>query len=89
MTGFTHFKAGRTSTDEDLENPRPGPPSTSISDNKIDKVRTMICEDHCLTVREIAEELGFSVGSKSAFQESFQNLKKCWEQCIALSLIHI
>ena len=49
---FTRFKVGRTSTDE---NPSPGCSSTSISNNKIDEVRTTICEDHHLTIREIAK----------------------------------
>ena len=35
----------------------------SISDDKIDKVRTVIRKDHRLTVREIGEELGIIVDS--------------------------
>ena len=57
---FTCFKARRTSIDE---NPRPGPPLTSISDDNIYEVHTMIHEGRRLTVRETAEELGVSVGS--------------------------
>ena len=53
---FIRFKAGRTSIEE---NPRPCLSSTSISNDKIDEVRTMLCT---LTVCEIAEELGISVG---------------------------
>ena len=49
------------------ENPRPVCPSTLISDDKIDDVRTMICEDCHLTVRETAEELGISVGFATKF----------------------
>ena len=35
----------------------------SINDNKIDKVRTMLHEDHHLTIHEIAEGLGITMGS--------------------------
>lgn len=38
---FTHFKVGRMSTEE---NPRPGDPSMSISDNKIYDLCTIICK---------------------------------------------
>lgn len=57
---FSHFKAGRISTNE---NPGSGHPSASISDYKIDKVCTAIHKDCHLTAHEIAEELGISVGS--------------------------
>ena len=40
-----------------------GHPSTLISDDKIDEICTKIHEDRSLTVHEIAEELGVSVGS--------------------------
>ena len=60
---FKHFKEGRTSVSED---PRPGRPSTSTDDRHVERVRKMILGNCRLTVREVAEEMGSSVGSCNA-----------------------
>jgi transposase len=57
---FNCFKDGRTLADSDQ---RSGRPSTSQNANIIEDVRSMILGDHCLTVREIADEVGISTGS--------------------------
>ena len=60
---FKRFKEGRISVSED---PRPGRPSTSTDDRHIKRVREVIHGNRCFTVREVAEEVGISVGSCNA-----------------------
>ena len=60
---FRRFKEGRTSIESD---PRSGRPSTSRNEEMIDKVRTIVCNNRRLTVREIADDCGISVGSCDA-----------------------
>jgi hypothetical protein len=57
---FNCFKVGCTLADSDQ---RSGRPSTSQNANVIENVRSLILEDRCLTVREIADEVGISTGS--------------------------
>jgi len=57
---YNRFKDGRTSVDSDA---RSGMPSTSRKDELIDQVRTLVMQDHRVTVRELAEEVGISTGS--------------------------
>ena len=57
---FKSFKEGRTSVSDDL---RPGRPSISTDDHHVERVREVICGNRRLTVREVAEDMGISVGS--------------------------
>ena len=57
---YNRFKDGSTSVDS---KPRRGRPSTSRNDNVINQVRTFIMQDRRLTVRELADEVGVSIGS--------------------------
>jgi len=57
---FKHFKAGRMSVGED---PRPGRPSTSTNDDHVERVQAVIRGNRRLTVREVADEVGISIGS--------------------------
>jgi transposase len=57
---FNRFKNGRTLADSDQRSRRP---PTSSNANVIENVRSLILEDHSLTVREIAHEVGISTGS--------------------------
>ena len=57
---FKRFKEGRMSVGE---NPRPGRPSTSTNDDHVEKVRAVIHGNRRLTVREVADEVGISIGS--------------------------
>jgi len=45
------------------EDPRPGRPSTSTNDDHIERVCAVIRGNCCLTVREVADEVGISIGS--------------------------
>jgi hypothetical protein len=57
---YNRFKNGHTSV---YSEPRSGRPSTSRNENAIEQVQTAIMQDHRITVREIATELGVSIGS--------------------------
>jgi len=57
---FKRFKEGRMAVGED---PRPGRPSTTTNDDHVDRVLTVIRGNRCLTVREVADEVGISRGS--------------------------
>ncbi|KAL4083381.1 hypothetical protein QTP88_028705 [Uroleucon formosanum] len=57
---FTRFKEGRISIED---NHRPGRPSTSKTNDTITLVRDKIISDQRLTVREVANEVGISIGT--------------------------
>jgi len=57
---YNHFKDGSTSVDSE---PRHGRPSTSRNDNVINQVRTLVMQDRHITIRELADEVGVSIGS--------------------------
>ena len=48
-------KLGRTSVED---NPKSGQPSTSMDDDHVEIMLVVICQNHHLTVREVAEEVG-------------------------------
>ena len=45
------------------EDPKPGQPFTSTNDDHIERVRAVIHGNRRLTVREVADEVGISIGS--------------------------
>ena len=53
------FKSGQLS----VEDERSGRPSTSTADPHIDEINTLVRANQRLTVRELAEECGISVGA--------------------------
>lgn len=57
---YKEFKAGRIVVD-DL--PRSGRPSTSITDENIDKIKEIVLANRRVSIREIASDLGVSFGS--------------------------
>jgi len=52
---YQHFKTGRTSIEE---HPKFGRPSMSMDDNHVEKLLAVIHQNRCLTVHEVAEEVG-------------------------------
>jgi hypothetical protein len=52
---YQRFKSGRTSVEK---NPKSGKPSTSNDNDHVEKVLAMIHQNHRLTVREVAKEVG-------------------------------
>lgn len=57
---YTRFQEGREEVDDDG---RPGRPSTSKTDENIDKVKDIVLQNRRITIREVAEELNISYGS--------------------------
>ena len=57
---FKRFEKGRMSVGEE---PRPGRHSTSTDDDHVERVRVVIRGNRRLTVREVANEVGISIGS--------------------------
>ena len=57
---YKMFSEGRENVNDEE---RAGRPSTSTTDEKIDEVKKMILANRRITVREIAEDLGISIGS--------------------------
>ena len=67
---FKRFKEGRMLVSED---PRPGQPSTSTNDDHVERVRAVIHGNCCLTVWEVADKVGISIGScHQTFTEKIQ-----------------
>ena len=52
---YQHFKSGRMSIEDD---PKFGRPSTSMDEDRVEKVLAVICHNRRLTVCEVAEEVG-------------------------------
>ena len=49
---------------EDVEDDeRPGRPSTSTTDENVEKVKEMVMIDRRITIREVADDVGISIGS--------------------------
>jgi len=57
---YQRFKLGRMSIEDD---PKSGRPSSSTGNNHIEKVRSVICENRHLTIREVSEEVGICKSS--------------------------
>jgi len=57
---YNRFKDGRTSVESEA---RSGRPSTSRNEIVIDQVRTLLMQDRRITIRELADEAGVSIGS--------------------------
>ena len=57
---FKRFVNGRMLVGEE---PRPGRPSTSTDDEHVERVRAVIRGNRRLTVREVTNEVGISIGS--------------------------
>jgi len=70
---FRRFKEGRTSVESD---PRSGRPSTSGNEEMIAQVRTVLPNNKRLTVREIADDCGISVGSCDAILTHDLHMKR-------------
>jgi hypothetical protein len=57
---YKRFQDGR----EDVEDDKcSGRPSTSIIDENMKKVEKMVMNDRRITIREVADEVGISIGS--------------------------
>lgn len=71
---FKRFQDGQA---EPLSQDRSGRPSTSTSDDNKTKVDSLVRENRRITIREIAEHVGISIGSVSSIMESLGYQKVC------------
>ncbi|KAJ8957576.1 hypothetical protein NQ318_020616 [Aromia moschata] len=72
---FKWFKEGRETTEDD---PRPGQPSMSKTDENIEKSGKSIREDRCLSIRELPEITGIDKECvRQILHESFNMRKVC------------
>src|SRR5215469_15628955 len=70
---FNHFKNGLTSAESDQ---RSGRPQTARSAVVVETVQNLVMADRRLTVREIAEEVGFSKDSAHAILRVDLNMNR-------------
>ena len=57
---YQRLKSGRTSIEDD---PKSGPPSTSMDDDHVEKVLAVIRQNRRLTARAVTEEVGICKSS--------------------------
>ena len=57
---YKRFQDGREDVEDDE---RPGRPSTSRTDENVEKVKEMVMNDRWITIREVAHNVGISIGS--------------------------
>ena len=59
------------------DRPRSGKPSSANSSANIDQVDALIKENRCITINELAESLGVSVGSAAKIMDTLGYSKVC------------
>ena len=57
---YKRFQDGREDGEDDE---RPGRSSTSTTDENVEKVKEMVMNDRRITIREVADDVGISIGS--------------------------
>ena len=57
---YKRFPDGREDVEEDEH---PGRPSSSTTDENVEKVKEMVINDRRITIREVADDVGISIGS--------------------------
>ena len=57
---YKRFQDGRGDVEDDE---RPERPSTSTTDENVEKVKEMVMNDRQITIREVADNVGISIGS--------------------------
>ena len=55
---------------------RPGRPSTSTTDENVEEVKKIVMENRRITIREVAEDVGISVGSCHAIFSDVLDMKR-------------
>lgn len=70
---YKRFEDGR----EDVEDDEcPGCPSTSISGENVEKVKKITMKNHRITIREVADDVGISIGSCHEIFSNVLGLKR-------------
>lgn len=76
---FSRFKKGRTSLEDDS---KPGTPTTSIHDENVERVRTLLASDRRLTCKMISAELKISTGSVHTIVHEKLNKRKLYAKLV-------
>jgi len=76
---YQRFKSGRTSVEDD---PKSGRPSTSMDDDRVEKVLAVIRQNRRLTVREVAEEVGICRSSCHLIFDRQTADASCCRKCV-------
>jgi ribosomal protein S25 len=69
----SRFKAGQVSVEDDE---RSGQTSTSNTTENVEKIRKLIHEDHCRTIRELADTIGISYGVCQEILRENKNMRR-------------
>ncbi|CAH2100850.1 unnamed protein product [Euphydryas editha] len=77
------FKRGRTSLEDD---PRQGRPKTATTPEIVEKIQDIVLENRRVTVRDLVEALGISLGSVSNILTEVVGLRKLCAQWVPHSL---
>ena len=70
---YKRFQDGREDVEDDEG---PGRPSTSTTDKNVEKVKEMVMNDRRITIREVADDVGISIGSYHEFFSNFLGMKR-------------
>ena len=76
---YKRFQEGREDIEDDA---RSGRPSTSISDENVEKVKEIVLANRRITIREVAEETGISYGSCEAIVVHVLDMKRVAEKFV-------
>ena len=67
------FQDGREDVEDDA---RPRHPSTSTTDEYVEKVKEMVMNDRRITIRQVADDVGISIGSCYEIFSSVLGMKR-------------
>ena len=70
---YKRFQDGREDVEDDE---RPGRPSTSTTDENVGKVKEMVMNDRRITIREVADDVGISIGSRHGIFSNVLGMKR-------------
>ena len=80
---YNRFKEGREHVNDDA---RPGRPSMSTTDENMEAVKKIILNNHRITIREVADDVGISFGSCQAIFTSVLGMKRAAAKIITKML---
>ena len=76
---YKRFQDGREDVKDDE---RPGRPSTSTTDENVEKVKEMVMNDRRITIREVADDVGISIGSRHEIFSNVLGIKRVEEKFV-------
>ena len=60
---YEWYKRFQDDREDVADDERPGRPSTSTTDKNLEKVKEMVMNDRRITIREVDDDVGISIGS--------------------------